>query len=59
MEPRHHARRLVQVFIAGYGAPRSNVGVLEQLLATRHDIAAMLGAPSYAHYQARNRCSTS
>ena len=48
-----HRSALVQVFIAGYGAPRSNTGVLEQLLATRHDIAAMLGASSYAHYQAR------
>ncbi len=52
------SRRLLptQVFTAGYSAPRSNTGVLEQLLATRHDIAAMLGASSYAHYQARECC---
>ena len=51
--PAEGSLSLAQVFIAGYGAPRSNTAVLEQLLATRHEIAAMLGAPSYAHYQAR------
>ena len=39
--------------MAGYSAPRSNAGVLEQLLTTRHEIAGMMGASSYAHYQAR------
>ena len=50
----HHARCLLQVFIAGYSAPGANTGVLEELLATRHEIGAMMGAPSYAHYRARS-----
>ena len=44
---------VLQVFIAGYSAPRSNMSIVEQLLTARHEIAGMLGAKSYAHYQAR------
>ena len=47
--------RRMQVYVAGYSAPKANVGVLEQLLGTRHEMAAMLGAPSWAHYQARSQ----
>lgn len=44
-----------QAYVRGYSEPAANVGVLEELLMVRHEIAALHGAPSWAHYQA---CST-
>ncbi len=40
--------------MAGYSAPAENLGLLERLIRTRADMAAELGAPSYAHYTLRD-----
>ena len=36
----------------GYTSPEANAGVVQRLLETRQEVAELLGAPSYAHYQA-------
>ncbi len=45
---------LPQAYVAGYSSPRENLGLLEQLLETRQEMAALMGAPSYAHHNLRN-----
>lgn len=44
-------RCCVQAYVAGYASPAANVEVLEELLAVRHQIAALHEEPSWAHYQ--------
>lgn len=43
---------LLQAYHVGYTSPRDNLAVVQRLLDTRQEIAELLGAPSYAHYQA-------
>ncbi|GBG84590.1 hypothetical protein CBR_g38873 [Chara braunii] len=38
------------IFIAGHSTPKKNLAVLENLIATRHELAELLGFPSFAHY---------
>ena len=40
-----------QVYMAAYTAPGGGLDVLEELLAGRQELAGLLGAPSWAHYQ--------
>ncbi|KAK9820224.1 hypothetical protein WJX72_007664 [[Myrmecia] bisecta] len=40
-----------QVFMAGYSSPQQNVELIEQLIAARHELAQVMGSPSFAHYQ--------
>lgn len=42
-----------QAFMAGYSTPRENLPLLEQLLGTRQEMAALMDAPSFAHYNLR------
>ena len=42
----------MQAYKAGHSSPAANVGVIEQLMGVRQEIAELLGAPSYTHYQA-------
>jgi Zn-dependent oligopeptidase len=43
---------MLQAYQVGYSSPEANVGVVQKLLDTRQQIAELLGAPSYSHYQA-------
>jgi Zn-dependent oligopeptidase len=38
--------------VAGYSSPASNRLLLAELITGRHELAQLLGAVSYAHYQA-------
>lgn len=40
-----------QAYIAGYSGPAENLGLLDQLILVRREIAQLLGAPSFADYQ--------
>ena len=40
--------------MAGYSSPAENVAVLEELLAARHEMAALHRQPSWAHYQVQS-----
>ena len=40
-----------QVYMAAYTAPGGGLDVLEELLAGRRELAGLLGAPSWSHYQ--------
>lgn len=41
---------VLQAFTAGYNTPKDNLRLLEELVATRHGMAELMGAPSFAHY---------
>ncbi|CAL8472167.1 g11709 [Coccomyxa elongata] len=49
----HSASNRHKAYVAGYSSPRENLGLLEQLLETRQEMAALMGAPSYAHHNLR------
>ncbi|GAB4822253.1 hypothetical protein N2152v2_009299 [Parachlorella kessleri] len=40
-----------QAFLAYTQQPADNIGLLDQLVETRHEIASIMGFTSYAHYQ--------
>ncbi|KAK3257805.1 hypothetical protein CYMTET_33120, partial [Cymbomonas tetramitiformis] len=42
-----------RAFLAGFAAPAPNLGVLDDLLASRASLAAALGEPSHAHFATR------
>eukprot|EP00898_Chlorokybus_atmophyticus_P006739 jgi/Chlat1/7066/Chrsp57S06726 len=39
-----------QVYLAGYGSPKDNLRVLDELIAARDELACMLDSASYSHY---------
>jgi hypothetical protein len=43
---------VLQAYQVGYTSPEANAGVVQRLLDTRQQIAELLDAPSYSHYQA-------
>jgi hypothetical protein len=43
---------LPQVYLAGAAGPASNLGLLDDMLACRHQLAQLLGYPSYAAFKA-------
>ena len=45
---------MLQAFTAGYSTPKDNVHLLDDLVGTRHEMAQLMGAPSYAHYTLKN-----
>ena len=42
---------LWQVYMAAYAAPGGGLDVLDELLVGRQELAGLLGAPSWSHYQ--------
>lgn len=40
-----------QVYLAAYTAPGGGLDVLDELLEGRRELAGLLGAPSWSHYQ--------
>lgn len=42
---------VLQAYQVGYTSPEANAGVVQKLLDTRQQIAELLDAPSYSHYQ--------
>jgi Zn-dependent oligopeptidase len=40
------------VYLAGAAAPAANLALLDDMLACRHDLARLLGFPSYAAFKA-------
>ena len=40
----------MQAFTAGYNTPKDNLHLLEHLIGARHEMAQLMGAPSFAHY---------
>ena len=47
-----YGRLMLQAYQVGYTSPEANAGVVQRLLDTRQQIAELLDAPSYSHYQA-------
>lgn len=43
---------LLQVYLAGARSPAANLDLLDQILATRHELARLLGHNSYAAFKA-------
>jgi hypothetical protein len=43
---------LLQVYLAGAAAPAANLALLDDMLACRHQLAQLLGFPSYAAFKA-------
>jgi intermediate peptidase len=39
-----------QVYLAGHSSPKANVRILDELIATRHEVAQLLGFNSYADF---------
>ena len=40
----------MQVYIAGMQTPQENFAILLQLVSSRHELAATMGHPSFAHF---------
>ena len=43
---------LAQVFLAGNATPRSNLALLDKMIATRTEMAETVGCSSYSEYKA-------
>ncbi|EIE23493.1 zincin [Coccomyxa subellipsoidea C-169] len=50
----HSAKNRQKAYVAGYCSPRENLALLEQLLGARQEMAALVGARSYAHHNLRD-----
>ncbi len=43
-----------QVYVEGYSRPKSNLALLDSIIATRHATATEMEARSYAHWKVRS-----
>lgn len=42
----------MQVYLAGMQTPKDNVAAVGDLIAARHELAQVMGYPSFSHYTA-------